>query len=318
MTPPSTTGSDEAKAAKAVTCEGDDCMRTGPITDRHGRSVRTENAARWWPALLIASALALLLVSFGYVTHGNALAEKTLTALVMPLGMIWLLSTGRVIQLLVRGPRSGMAALIGLWLVLTICGTRPLALLATRWLESSVLTYDPNRDGPLDVIVVLGGGTSAGHWRAQASDAGDRLVLAAELYHQGFTQQLVTTGQVTEGVSSAAPNPADQTVEIWTQLAIPTEAIRTLGGRNTFEEMIELKRIWRDLSGQRVGLLSSANHLPRAVRLAKAQGLDVVPIAADVRTVINNWGLLNFIPHAGNFDELASAQHEIMAAFVSR
>jgi uncharacterized SAM-binding protein YcdF (DUF218 family) len=316
MTPPPVTSSDRDKK-----------VTVGPLTNDRlpAHSDPTSNCndqlgskGRWWPALLIAAGLAFLLVAFGYATHGKALAEKTLTALVMPLGIIWLLCTGRMIQLLVSGPRSGMSGLIGLWLVLTICGTRPLPRMATRWLESSVAAYDPKRDGPLDVVVVLGGGTSAGHWRAQASGAGDRLVMAAELYHQGRTKRLITTGQVTEGVSDAAPNPADQTTEIWTQLAIPNEDIQKLGGRNTFEEMLELKRIWPDLNGQRVGLLTSANHLPRAVRLAKAQGLNVVPIAADVRTAVNDWGLLHFIPHAGNFAELASTQHEFMASLVSR
>lgn len=273
----------------------------------------------WWPALAIAAALALLLVAFGYATYGKPLAEKTMTALVMPLGMLWLVCSGRIAQLAFsRGPRAGLIPLIALWLVISVCGTRPLPRLVTRWLETSVSTYEPGRDGALDVIVVLGGGTSAGHWRAQASGAGDRLVMAAELYHQGFTKKLITTGRFTEGVSDAAPNPADQTVEIWTRLAIPLEAIQKLGGRNTSEEMIELKRIWPALAGQRVGLLTSANHLPRAVRLAKAQGLDVVPIAADVRTAIDDWGLLHFLPQAGNLAELSSSQHEIMAAFVSR
>lgn len=272
----------------------------------------------WRPALAIAVALGLLLVAFGYATYGKPLAEKTLTALVMPLGTIWLVCSGRIAQLLLRGPRTGLTPLVALWLVISVCGTRPLPRLVTRWLEASVSTYEPSRDGALDVIVVLGGGTSAGHWRAQASGAGDRLVMAAELYHQGFTKKLITTGRFTEGVSDAAPNPSDQTIEIWTRLAIPADAIQKLGGRNTSEEMIELKRIWPELGGQRVGLLTSANHLPRAVRLAKAQGLDVIPIAADVRTAIDDWGLLHFLPHAGNLAELSSSQHEIMAAFVRR
>jgi uncharacterized SAM-binding protein YcdF (DUF218 family) len=279
---------------------------------------QSTRAAAWWPALALAATLACLLVAIGYATYGKALAEKTLTALVMPLGIIWLVTSGRIIQLLLRGPRAGFLPLLVLWLTISLFGTRPLPRLLTRWLESSVATYNPKHDGPLDVVVVLGGGTSAGHWRAQASGAGDRLVMAAELYHQGHTKKLITTGRVTAGVSDAAPNPSDQTVEIWTRLGIPAEAIQKLGGRNTAEEMLELKSIWPSLAGQRVGLLTSANHLPRAVRLAKAQGLEVVPVAADVRTAIDDWGLLHFVPQAGNLADLASSQHEIMAAFVSR
>ncbi|MCC6510822.1 MAG: YdcF family protein [Pirellulaceae bacterium] len=280
--------------------------------------VETPRTAPWWPTLIIAALLAVSLASYGYFTHGKPLAEKTLTSLAMPVGALWLLISARLIQLVTRGPRTGMWGLIGLWLLISLLGTRPLPRLLTRWVESRVASYDPARDGGLDVVVVLGGGTSQGTWRPQASGVGDRLVMAAELYHQGLAKQLITTGQVTEGVSDLAPDPSDQTVEIWTKLAIPRTAIEQLGGRNTYEEMQQLKQIWPRLDGKKVGLLTSALHLPRAVRLAQAQGLKLIPIAADVRTAVDDWGLLNFIPGAGNFCELSSTQHEIMAGFVSR
>ncbi len=59
-----------------------------------------------------------------------------------------------------------------------------------------------------------------------------------------------------------------KTVEIWTKLGIDSAAIRSIGGRNTFEEMQQVKEIWSELPGKKVGLLTSALHLPRAVRLA--------------------------------------------------
>ncbi len=40
----------------------------------------------------------------------------------------------------------------------------------------------------------------------------------------------------------------------------------------------------------------------------------MTPIAADVRTALNEWGLLSFIPNAESFGDLDRAQHEIMAA----
>lgn len=258
------------------------------------------------------------LATVGYVMHGKPLAEKTLTTLVMPVGLFWVLLTSRLLQLLIRGPRTGTVALALTWLTLMTLATRPLPRLIIRSIEASVQTYNPETDGPLDLVVVLGGGTSQGHWRPQASGAGDRIVMAAELYHQGYTKELITTGQVTAGVSDLAPDPSEQTRIIWTKLSIDPASIRKIGGRNTYEEMQQLKQIWPELAGKRVGLLTSALHLPRAVRLAKAQGLELTPIAADVRTAVDDWGLLNFIPSAGNFCDLSSAQHELMAAWVSR
>lgn len=272
----------------------------------------------WWPAFLLAAILVCGLATVSFAMHGKPLTEKTLTTLVMPVGMFWAVLTGRLIQLLIRGPRTSAVPLLLLWLALMTLGTRPIPRMLTRSIESSVQTYNPQRDGPLDLVVVLGGGTSQGHWRPQVSGVGDRLVMAAELYHLGLTKELITTGQVTEGVSDLAPDPSEQTLQIWTKLNIAPQSIRKIGGRNTYEEMQQLKQLWPQLAGKRIGILTSALHLPRAVRLAKAQGLEMTPIAADVRTAVDDWGLLNFIPNAGNFCDLASAQHEIMAAWVSR
>lgn len=272
----------------------------------------------WWPAIAIATGLSLILVTIALVTYGKPLAEKTLIALAMPVGAIWLLTTGRLVQMLALRRLSQCKMVLGLWLILSICGTAPLQRWLTYWLENSVQAYEPHRDGDLDAIVVLGGGTSSGPWRAQAGCAGDRVLMAAQLYLQGHAQQLITTGEATPGVSRTMVSPADHTVEIWTSLGIPRSAILTIGGRNTAGEMANLKRIWPEIAGERVGLLTSANHLPRAMRLARSQQLDVIPVAANVKWLPEPWGLLDFIPQAGNFTELAASQHELMAYLVKR
>ena len=272
----------------------------------------------WWPAFLIAACLAALLVSVGWITHGKPLAEKTLIALSMPMGVIWLIATGRLLQSLISGSYRNSKMLLGFWLLLMICGTRPLPGWLARYVEGDVVSYDPQHDGPLDVVVVLGGGTSQGPARAQVNGAGDRVVLAAELFHQGLTKQLVTTGEATPGVSAILISPSDQTVEIWTKLGIPRQAIETIGGRNTSEELARLAELKPQLAGPRIGLLTSALHLPRAMRLAGKQHLEVLPIAADQRLHDSPWTLLDFIPSAGRFADLGSCQHELMAKIVGR
>ncbi len=123
--------------------------------------------------------------------------------------------------------------------------------------------------------------------------------MAAELYHQGLTKELITTGQITEGVSDLVPDPSEQTRIIWTKLNIPPNVIRKIGGRNTYEEMQNLKKIWPELAGKRIGILTSALHLPRAVRLSRAQGLEMTPIAADVRTAVDDMGPFEFYSQRG-------------------
>lgn len=276
-------------------------------------SSTSSNQLAWWPSFAIAFAIVILLVVTSGLTLGKPVAERTATVLVMPIGLVWLIITGRCVHLALRGQLMRSKMLVALWIVLYVGGTTPLNLVTAKWLEGREKTYDPATDSPLDIVVVLGGGTSQGKWRAQASSAGDRLVMAAELYHQQLTRRLVTTGEATVGVSQNLIDPTVHSIEIWTKLGIPREAILTIGGRNTSEEISNLKKIWPELNGQRVGLLTSASHIPRAMRLARSQGLPVIAVAANESGPKDSLGMLDFLPQAVNFHSLAAKQHEIMA-----
>ncbi len=81
-------------------------------------------------------------------------------------------------------------------------------------------------------------------------------------------------------MNGEGPSPAEQSTEVLRRLGIPPEAIETLLGRNTAEEMISLGSRFADLS-RRVGLLTSAWHLPRAMRLARRNGFEPHPLPSD-------------------------------------
>jgi uncharacterized SAM-binding protein YcdF (DUF218 family) len=301
-----------------------EALSSNVSTVSHGQNAATTSLREpprpvpWWPALCLAAAMALMLCGLAYGLHGKPLAEKMLTALVMPVGALWLIISGRIVSLIARGRTVGLWPSVLLWTGLMICGTRPLPGWLAKSIESSVSAHDWSSDGPLDAVVVLGGGTSFANGRAQAAGAGDRVLLAAQLYHQGLVQRLITTGEVTPGLTESSPDPGEQTIEIWTRLGVPRTAILKCGGRNTYEELQSIERSFPELRGRRVGLLTSARHLPRAMRLAHSAGVTMIPVAADVRWSDQDWHLLNFIPQAGAFCDLAASQHELMARIVSR
>lgn len=280
-----------------------------------------------------AAGLASLLVLTSLALYGKTGFEKSLTSLTLPIQATWLLLCGWTLSslsLVVRKRQSRKRLLIPfvLWGLFTACGSPLLGDACHLYLETIEQPFDPTRDPPLDLLVVLGGSTTQGPYRAEVGDSGDRVLLAAQLFSQGKARRLITTGSELLPGFGKGSSPAQQTTEIWTGLGIPVSNIETLPGINTYEEIQALKKRIADDSAlanetsvapPRVGLLTSAWHLPRALRLARAAGLTtLIPVAADHKQQIAPRPLWSFIPSANNFLRLERCQRELMARLVAR
>lgn len=77
---------------------------------------------------------------------------------------------------------------------------------------------------------------------------------------------------------SSRNQAAEQARIILIDLGVPEEAVVRLQGRNTFEEMESIAERFGD---HRVGILTSAWHLPRAMRLAESAGVSAVPVPSN-------------------------------------
>jgi uncharacterized SAM-binding protein YcdF (DUF218 family) len=139
------------------------------------------------------------------------------------------------------------------------------------------------------------------------------------LFHQGYAKRLITTGDSTTAFGKVRSNPRGHTQEIWQQLGIAPEHIGELNGINTYQEIQSLRELRQEFPTARIGLLSSAFHLPRALRLARAAGMpDLIPVAADYQAQVEAYLFVDFIPSAHSFDQVARSQHEYMAALFAR
>ncbi len=267
---------------------------------------------------LILSLIAVIFVLVATAFEGRFGLEKSLTGLVLPVGFLWLnLSTITLQSWIGKWSSSWRYGLVAGWLVTTSITTAPLPDLLFAQFERQLKgEFKPGVDQPLDVVVVFGGGTKLGPNRPEVADAGDRLVYGAQLYHCGHAHHLLATG---EGADV-------QTVVIWRDLAIPAERISTIEGRNTFEEinnLVEWLKEYRNSTGAdralRVGILSSAYHLPRIQRLADKAGLrDLIPVAANHKLSPDSYTVLDFVPSIGSLARFADVQREIMGRLVGR
>ena len=223
------------------------------------------------------------------VTQDRNVVEKIATSLAMPAGFLWILLLTLCIQLWKQNKHShsgqpGARAATACLLLYSIVGNGIVADQMATALEANFLSVNPLEESPMDVVIVLGGGGGLGaNGRLQGNGSGDRLILAAQLYHQKIAKRLICTGQRIASMNASSVDPAESSREILMTLGVPDSAIEMVGGRNTSEEMQNLGRRFQN-SKERIGLLTSAWHLPRALRLANRNGLEPIPLPADFRS----------------------------------
>ncbi len=242
--------------------------------------------------------------------------EKTLTCLAMPCGLIWL---GLIALTWLAWRRKQRAMLVSLSLLLTIytlAGNGELSKLLMGWLEREYAAVNPLDQGPFDAVVVLGGGLGvAPNGLPQLDLAGDRAALGARLYHAGCTLRLVTTGTTAPGPDGQLRDLAHETAELWRQMAVPGDCVFQIHGRNTREEMVALRQLvnehpeWKHL-----GIVTSARHMPRAMRLAEKEGLSLEPLPANFRGTAIDWSPWSLIiPNGDGFLRNQHACKELLA-----
>lgn len=255
--------------------------------------------------------------------QGRMVVEKLATILILPCGMIWYLLMACIV-LAYSSRRSALLYMTSaVWLMYTICGSGYFACLLANHIEAPFLDIDPVQQTPFDVVVVLGGGATVGvNQRFQGNTSGDRVILAAQLYHAGIAPKIICTGKRIASVDGEGYDPAQISSGVLIALGVPESAIETMGGRNTSEEMKNLSESFSE-SEKRIGLVTSAWHLPRALRLASRSHLKFEPLPADFlsgekRPTTMAQAIMSWIPQADNFVNVSKIAKEYLAATVGR
>ena len=230
-------------------------------------------------AVLLAMTIALLVAI--WLGISRTAAEKVVTALAMPCGLLWYALTLLVIVCVQKRQKQLTVCAALVWLAYFAMGNGFVTARVVRQIEEPFADINPLEQEPFDTVIVLGGGASTGMTsRHQGNGSGDRLILAAQLYHAGLARHLICTGRRITEMTNQEVDPAERSRDVLTRLGVPDDVIESYGGRTTSEEMQDLARRF-DKSGQRVGLVTSAWHLRRATRPAERSGLKVTPLPAD-------------------------------------
>lgn len=210
------------------------------------------------------------------------LLSKLLPLFIYPLGLACgLLVVGVLAQ---KRPNFQRSLLLFALLLLWLGGNRWVATGLVRSLEKQ---FVPIGELPTaDVIVVLGGGTRHNHPprpMVELNEAGDRVLYTFWLYNQGKADHILLSGGGGKLLTAETPDgEAHDMSAVLTMLGIPAQAIwLEPNSLNTYENARNSRMILAEKGVNRILLVTSAIHMPRAVALFEEQGLEVIPAPTD-------------------------------------
>lgn len=253
--------------------------------------------------------------------------SKLLPQFIYPLGVICILII--LALLLQQKPRWQRVILILALLLLLFSGNRWVAMGLNRSLEWQ---YLPQKQIPTaEVIVVLGGGTNPAEYprsTIEINGAGDRVIYAAQLFHQGKADHLLLSGGRIDW-SSSSTTPAEEMAKILEMLGIPSETMwLETKSRNTLENAQFAQEILSKKGINKIILVTSASHMSRSVQLFEEQGFEVIPAPTDYKVTQSNWEglkeasftvqIINLLPNAESLNSVTGALKEYIGMLVYR
>ncbi|QWA12724.1 envelope biogenesis factor ElyC [Sodalis ligni] len=217
--------------------------------------------------------------------------KKIVGGLLSPLPLLMLLmAAGLILLWFSRRQITGRILVSLSWLTLLLLSLQPIADRLLAPLEAAYPTYDDTGTSIAYVVVLGGGYTFNPHWAPSSNLVNNslpRVVEGIRQYRNHPGSKMVFTG------GAAADNPvssAETAARVAESLGVPAgDIIKLEKPRDTGQEAAGVAA----LVGRAPFLLvTSANHLPRAMRFFQASGLSPIPVPANqlaVTSALNFW-----------------------------
>jgi uncharacterized SAM-binding protein YcdF (DUF218 family) len=179
-------------------------------------------------------------------------------------------------------------------------------------------------------IVVLGGATrSVAKPRPEVDlrEQGDRILYGAQLYRQGKAPVVIASGGRISWRGGGAPESVDM-AEILKFMGVPESAIlQDPESLNTYENAVNVKQILDERGISSVLLVTSAMHMPRALKVFLRQGIEAIPAPTDFLvteleleepTISPQATVLSLLPTADQLDKTTRVIKEYIGIVVYR
>jgi len=240
------------------------------------------------------------------------LLSQLLPTFIYPLGAAILLLLLSVLFVRSRGPATFIEVLVlaGLWLAST-----PLfAHFLVSTLEWRHLARPVDELSAADAIVVLGGGLGRPdlpRHRIELEDGADRVWHAAELYRSGKAPLVIASGGTREEGEPPEAELMAALLETWG--VAPGDIWLETGSETTRENAANTAKLIAGRPIDKVYLVTSAVHMPRALAAFRTVGIDAVPTPTDYTALQSgDIGLLDYLPDAEALQATTAAVHEYL------
>lgn len=145
--------------------------------------------------------------------------------------------------------------------------------------------YVPHGEIPTaEAIVVLGGATKSAIFprpMVDLAEEGDRLVYAAKLYQQHKAPLIIVTGGRIKWLGSGIPEAKDMAYLLQMMGVSSRAIIQEPNALNTYENAVYVREILDELNIKQVLLVTSALHMPRAIKVFRHLGIDAIAAPTD-------------------------------------
>lgn len=216
--------------------------------------------------------------------------KKWIGAMLLPLPLLLsVMAAGLLLLWFTRWQKSGKILISVSWLLLLLLSLHPVADRLLAPLENQYATW--NGSEPVDYIVVLGGGyTYNRHWAPSSNLLNNSLPRVTEAVRQWrrYPQaKLIFTGAA---AGYNRRSNASVAAEVAQSLGVPADATIVLDQPHDTGE--EAQAIKQTVGAHPFLLISSANHLPRAMRFFQGAGLNPLPAPANqlaITSPLSTW-----------------------------
>lgn len=245
--------------------------------------------------------------------------DKILAHLAYPLCFSLVLLLIALVLLLLRLQWSGLGLLFFSLCWLYVWSMPAVSDQLRLSLESQSRLVDVEKLPQAGAIVLLGGGLSTGppSWPyPDLGAAGDRIWHAARLYDADKAPFILISGG-TMPWNGQRFSVAEATASLLTDLGVPDSAIRIEGqSLNTRQNAVYSAEVLQKQDIDRVLLVTSALHMPRAMGCFEAVGLEVQPAPIDFEVKPEPNHFLRWLPDAEALADATRAFKEYLGLLV--